>query len=946
MFKTNYSFRQAVGTPEEVVAKLKSLGYKYAPIADIESTFGWSKWTEACQEHGLKPVYGVSLYVTPAIQAKKPVLDLWSFYATDDIADINKLVKLATAQGKSLPRVGFTSLIKYDQLKDFPNLIKVSGYKARADLIDFSNPKTFIGLSPSCSKGFLNRARESCKDNFFPMQDARYVEKEDKGFYEIGCGFNADLHTYPQHILSEDEWCNAIEHRLDADEALSNQELFFSQCTATLKKGTLLRYKTEKTLRQMCVEGAERIGINLNDEVYKERLDTELKVIEEKKFEDYFFIVADLMQWARKNMMVGPGRGSSAGSLVCYLLGITAVDPIKYGLLFFRFLDPSRPDWPDIDSDFADRDKAVAYLIERFGSERVAKLGTIAMFQAKNATNEVSKQLGLPRFEFEPVLAAIPKYAAGDARVDKALDATLKETAIGRRTLEKYPNFALAGRLSGTPANSSQHAAGVILTDGLTTDYVAIHSQTQSAMCNLQEAEKLNLLKLDVLGLDTLRIIEQTLEIAGLPSNYLDTIPLDDQKAFDVLNDGKYTGIFQFEGHALRKLASTMRIESLDDLSILSALSRPGASVGADAWVRRRKGQEQVSYLHPLLEPYLKETLGTLVFQETVMLIAHDLAGMSWDKVAKLRKAIGKSMGEEAMQEYAEPFKSGLIAKGIPQDVADKFWNDILGFGKYSFNKSHTIAYGIVGYWTCYLKAYYPVEYAAAALSNTETLEKQIAFLREMQDEGISYVAVDPDLSTDKWHAAIHNGEKKLIGPLSNVKGLGPKMVKQILSARARNEPLPDRAQKLLSKPITTLDSLTPVQDAVSQIDILQHIKDYPTPLKDITPDGTWQDHYCVGVVTVCEERSENDPKKVSDRIARGAEGVLPGDPKYVEIRLKSDDTSNFYCKIGKKDFDFLAPRVLGKVKKDKTLVAIRGTLCPEVPCFLVKGIKIIGELP
>lgn len=950
---THFSFRAATGSPKEVVSRLKELGYEYAPISDIASTYGFVKWRSACEKHGLKPVYGVSLYVTPAIQQKKPIVDLWTFYAIDSIKPINEIVRKAYEQGRGLPRVGFTPLLRYDQLGDIGNVIKVCGYRARLEHMNPEDENLYVGLSPACAKGFVNAASER-GFKFFAHQEARYVREEDRDFYQIACGFNADLKTYPQHILAnkyienEQDWFMATKHcgddnvRLLAD---MNSDERFAQCTAQLLKGDLLRPTVDKTLEEMCREGIERLQLAWPEE-YEDRFQTELKVIQDKNFEDYFFLMADFMQWAKANMAVGPGRGSSAGSLICYLLGITQVDPIKYGLLFFRFLDPSRPDWPDIDSDLANRDMAIEYLENKYGKSRVAKLGTVGSFQAKNSTNETAKQLDFPRFEFNTLIDSLPDYAAGDVRADKALDVALKETDLGKRMLAKYPAFALAGRLSGTPANAATHASGVLITNDEISNYAAVNSLTNTAMLDMREAETLNLIKFDILGLSTLGIFEKTLSLAGLPRNFLDTVPLDDQAAFDILNDKKFVGLFQYEGQALRYLTSQIVVDSFDDIAIISALARPGAlsSGAADAWAKRKMGKQEVSYPHPLIEPFLNETLGCMAYQETIMLVAHDVAGMDWASVSKLRKAIGKSLGPEAMREYGEPFKNGLLAKGIPQEVADKFWSDILGAGSYMFNKSHSVAYGMMSYWSCYLKAHYPIEFAAASLTATDSQEKQVAFLREMQAEGIGYVPVDPEFSIDQWSISHRDGKKFLVGPLNSVRGLGIKKVQQILSCRARKEPIPDSIMKLLENPKTDFDSLNPINEAISQINWKQHILEAPTPLENLVPNGQWVDAYIIGVVSKCEEKSENEEKKIADRIARGQVGHLDGDPKYLEVRIDSDFTKGFYCKVGKKDIDQMKERVMAS-EIGKSIVAIKGTLCPEAPCFLVKGFKVIGEI-
>lgn len=939
MFKTSYSFRNAVGLPKDVVPVLKELGYTSAPIADISSTFGWFEWREECEKVGIKPIFGVSLFVSDNIHAKKPKTDLWTFYAIDDVKYINKLVRLATSQFR------YTPLLTIAQGLEAEGVIKITGYRTQTEFMS-PNENLFVGISPGMSLGLLKNFPET-EYNYIKFQSNVYPRKEDESWAETAGGSrNFSNQTYPQHILNDAEWEDAIWSLGLSQEQIAkakeNFDLVLDKCNASLKKAELLRPVHDKTLLEMCVEGAKTLDINLDDPVYKERLETELKVISDKKFDDYFFIVADAIKWAKSRQLVGPGRGSSAGSLVCYLLGITQVDPIPYGLLFFRFLDPGRTDWPDIDFDVGDRDGTIEYLVSKYGIEKVAKLGTVGNWQTQNASNEVSKSLGINKFEIQAVIDTLPKYAANDARNETALGKSFKVMDDGKKFIEKYPNFEVVTKMIGTPSNAGVHASGVLLLNEEIDNYVGVDSRTNSAMLNMHQAEQYGMIKLDVLGLKTLTILNTALEIAGLPKNHLSHIPLNDQKVFDVLNDGKFLGIFQFDGDALRRLTKTLFVDTFDDLAILSALSRPGAAVGAESWVNRKKGEEVVTYPHPVLEPYLKETFGTLVYQEQVMRIANEVCDMDWGLVSKLRKAIGKSMGEEGMRVYAEPFINGLMNKGVSEKVARDFWINIIEFGSYSFNKSHTVAYGLVSYWTCYMKAYYPVEFAAATLTLEGDHEKMLELLRELDREGVKYTPIDADYSTDRWRVV--NG--RLIGPLTLIDGIGPKLVQQILSARARNEELTDRAKKLLSDPKTKIDNLYPIKVAIQNLDLkAQNILSTPKTVEEIVPNGQWQDDLVlIGVVRSCTVKSENDEKRIQDRISRGQEGFINGQDKYVDLRVATDD-GEIFCKIGRKEYWELASKVVGVVEDDKTLICISGTCTPEIKMLLVKRLKIVGSL-
>ncbi len=732
---------------------------------------------------------------------------------------------------------------------------------------------------------------------------------------------------------------------MDIMKIMAETEVVFSSCTEKLKKAELPNIQSEKTLEALCREGIERLSLDWTQE-YEDRLQLELEVIKSKRLEPYFHLVGDFMLWARQNMAVGPGRGSAAGSLVVYLLGITNVDPIKYNLLFFRFLDVSRNDAADIDCDVSNQEACFNYLASKYGSEHVAKLGATGTFQAAGATNDVAKQLKLPRFEFDKLLESLPKYAAGDSRSDKALSVALEETPLGQRILERYPNFEIAGRLSGNPSHATTHAAGVLITKEPIANHVAVNGQSKTAMVDLKDAEKLNLLKLDVLALDTLSLFEKTLEFAFKERNFLDTIPLDDQAAFDVLNDGKTTGLFQFEGNTAKQLAAKVTVTEFNDIVTLSGLARPGPlqSGGAESWVRRRMRLEPVTYAHEIFEPYLKDTLGIFCWQEQIMLIAHDLGGLDWGQVAKLRKAIGKSMGAEAMAEYGEPFKAGLLSRGVSQEVADKFWNDILGCGSYLFNLSHAVAYGVMSYYSCYLKAHFPLEFTAAALTLSGSKGKQIQFLREMATEGVGYIPYDANLSTNQWRVVERDGKKTLIGPLQIIKGLGPKSVAQILSARARKEPIPDSLQKKLDNAQTELDSLYPIRDRIKEMPWREHVTTKPTRLDNAIPGDGWNEYTVIGLVSSVEDQDENSQRKQEDRKSRGQKAMLDGNPRSFAIRLDSDEVNGFLTKVSAKKYDDFKDQVL-TLEAGKTIVAINGVYPPGIPCLMVNAISVIGEM-
>lgn len=594
--RTGYSFRNAVGHLPEVIARIQECGWKHAPITDTASTFGWVKWKKLCTKADLTPVFGVELGVSPNRNAKKPSVDRWTFIAQDRLRPISELVALATQQFRYEP------LLSVEQALEAKGVFKIIGHRSQLENIPPGTDDLFFALSPSTARGQYRQAQElgfrmiACSDN-------RFTQEGDMAFYEVLCGRNASTQSYPQHILTDAEWKGATQWARDGHrEALSNRERVFSGSTATFAPATLLHPKRPASLKTLCERGAKKLGCDLKRPEYAARLKKELDLIASKKFEDYFYIISDVCQWARERMIVGPARGSSCGSLVCYLLEITTVDPIPYGLIFERFIDVNRDDLPDIDIDFSDqkRNMVFDYMKEKYGAERVARLGTVAMYQPRSALNEVRAALDVPPWKVNPVLDSIIERSSGDSRALQATEDTLRDTEAGRELLAEFPEMLIATRMEGHPRHFSQHAAGIVLTETPVIDYVTVDSRTGATHCDKKDAEELNLLKIDALGLTQLSIFEDALEMAGLPMHHLETIPLDDPLAFDVLNKRQYSGVFQFNGLALQMVSTQVHVDTIEDIISITALGRPGPlnTGGTDHWIKVKNGAP-ITYPHP-----------------------------------------------------------------------------------------------------------------------------------------------------------------------------------------------------------------------------------------------------------------------------------------------------------------------------------------------------------
>jgi len=949
--RSGFSFRDAAGSLDEVILRLREAGLvggaagNVMPLTDRASTFGWVKWDRAVRAHGYQPAFGVELAVSPDPTEKKPVFDYWAFIATESIGPVNRLVELATTQFRYRP------LLRVDQALEAEGVIRVAGHRTNPRWLgEADRETTSFALSPATSVGQF-RAASNAGFGWLASSDNRYPAKGDRGFYEVLCGRNAETQSYPQHILSENEWRAAVEavaSEAEQDAALGAARKALSGCTAALERAELVHPPRPASLRDMCVEGAQALGVDLDNPTYSQRLEKELALIHEKQFEDYFYLVAELCQWARARMVVGPARGSSCGSLVCYLLRITTVDPIPYGLIFERFIDVNRADLPDIDIDFSDQQRYLVFehAKELYGADRVARLGTVAMFRPRSALQEVGAALRLPRWKCDAVAESLIERSSGDSRALNTLEDTAKAMPAGRKLLEDHPEAAVAFRFEGHPRHYSQHAAGMVVAERPITDFVAIDHRTGATMCDKEDAEALNLLKIDVLGLKQLSVFEDALELAGLPRDTLEKAPLDDPAAFEVLNKEQWAGIFQFNGMALQSIAKQFRIDRFADVVSVTALGRPGplASGSAHEWVHRKNGRHPVSYPHPVFEPYLKDTLGICIYQEQVMEIGRNVGGLSWGDVSKLRKAMSKSLGKEYFDQFGDPWKEGAIEKGVEPEAANKVWDDLCAYGAMGFNKSHAVAYGLISYWCCWLKAHHPFEFAAATLSHEDKIERQIQVLREMVKEGYSYKPFDKRHSKDKWSVGWEGDRKVLVGPLSAVKGLGPKMVSQIMSARARGEPINGRAAKLMDNPVTELDSLWPIRDAFQRVlpdPRERNIFTPPTPVVDVQP-GEDREVLLFCVLSKINPRDENEVVMVARR------GYEINDGRTTSLNLQlTDDTDTVFGKINRYKFEALGKPIVERGRPGKCLYAIKGRVRGDIDFRMVHidAVRFIGEV-
>jgi len=583
----------------------------------------------------------------------------------------------------------------------------------------------------------------------------------------------------------------AVENTLEIDSKidlkLDFNEYHFPQFP--IPEGATVK-NTDEYFELLARNGLENCGLKITKEV-EERFNFELEAIKTMGFSGYLLIVQDFINTAKKkNISVGPGRGSVAGSLVAYALGITNINPLEYNLLFERFLNPARRSMPDIDVDFEDdkRSEVIDYVKEKYGQDSVSQIITFNRLSSKAVLRDVARVLKIPIPTVNNITKYIPSKFGKVYSIDQALDEVpelkwvkdSKETEI--KELIKHARV-----LEGMNRNASKHAAGVVVTPGAVSDYVplatAVSQNEIVTQYNMKDIENVGLLKMDFLGLRTLTIIRDTLKL--VKKNYgldvdIDKIPFDDKKVYQLFTRGQTTGIFQFESPPMREYLKKLQPNCLSDLAAMNALYRPGPMEFIDEFIDRKFQRKKVEYLHPVLEEILKETYGVIVYQEQVIQIANKIGNMSLAEADILRRAMGKK-DLLAMKEQKDKFIKGALVSHINKKVAEEIFKAIDKFANYGFNKSHAVAYSYIAYQTAYLKTYYTAEFLAANLTNeflnTDKVTKFLEDCRKLKIE-----VLPPDVNNPSVNFDVENG--KIRFGLSAIKNVGKGAVEEIIKSR------------------------------------------------------------------------------------------------------------------------------------------------------------------
>ncbi|MGL5328898.1 MAG: DNA polymerase III subunit alpha, partial [Peptostreptococcaceae bacterium] len=808
---TEYSLLDGFSRLKKLINRCKELNMDSIAITDHGCMFGAIDFYKQAKKAGIKPIIGCEVYT-----AARSLVDKDPNYDKSQ----GHLVLLAENM------TGYNNLIKLVS----KSYVEGFYYKPRVDMEELKKHSEGIIALSAClggdiSQALMDRNYEKAKkltleyrdifgrDNFFleiqdhnlPEQkevnaslvklskeleiplvatnDIHYVNKEDSKIHDIlMCIQMGKTVNDPSRMRfgSDEFYLKSREEMEDlfpyAIDALDNTVKIAERCNIEFDFNTIHLpnydvpngYSTDSYLRELCFKGLEERYKNPNQEVI-DRLNYELDVIERMGYVEYFLITWDFINYAKENnIMVGPGRGSAAGSIVAYTLKITDIDPIKYSLLFERFLNPERVSMPDIDIDFCyeRREEVIDYVKRKYGEDHVAQIITFGTMGAKAAIRDVGRVLDIPYNKVDKIAKEIP-FALG-MTIDKALDTNPNLRELYENDPETKEVIDVSKSIEGMLRHASTHAAGVVISKNPVDEYVPLykHQESITTQFTMTTLEELGLLKMDFLGLRTLTVIRDALDLIEI--NYgrkidFSKMDYDDPKVYELLSSGNTLGVFQLESAGMRSFMKQLKPDNFEDIVAGISLYRPGPMDSIPTYIENKNNPEKVTYIHDSLRPIMEVTYGCLVYQEQVMQVVRDLGGYSYGRSDLVRRAMGKKkmdVMEEERQYFIHGKKddngdteiTGCVANGIPEDVANQIFDDMIDFAKYAFNKSHAAAYGVLSYETAYLKAHYPVEFMAALITSVMgNTDKVVEYIRECSALGIEVLKPDINKSFSKF---------------------------------------------------------------------------------------------------------------------------------------------------------------------------------------------------
>ena len=834
---SHYSLLDGLSKIDPLLDRVKELGMDSIAITDHGNLYGAVELYKKAKAKGIKPIIGAEIYIAfEGMRQERPGIDDTRYHLVLLVKNqegYENLVKILTAAHLEgyyyKPRVDEEFLVQHARglialsaclTGKIPRLITAGKLREAKETAqhyqEIFGPGNFylelqrhphIAEQETANKGLLKISQETGIP-LVATADSHYLRPEDAEAQDIlmliNTGARAD--DSERLTLKSDDFSlkspeDMAELFKDVPEAIANTQVIANACSFEFSLGKILLpsfplpadTNPNQYLRELCEAGLKQKGLQ-NSKEATERMEYELGVIGETGFASYFLIVQDFVNWAKSaHIVVGPGRGSVGGSLVAYLLNITGIDPLRYNLLFERFLNPERISMPDIDLDFADhrRDEVIAYVAKKYGSDRVAQIITFGTMASRAVIRDVGRALEYEYGYCDRIAKMIP--------FGHTLQETLKRVPEFKELYETDDRsrrlIDLGKKLEGVARHASTHACGVVISAEPLSNLVPLQHPTQNdqtivTQYEMHSIEDLGLLKFDFLGLKNLSIIEDTLKrIYAIHGKNIDIerIPLNDQKVFQLFRQANTVGIFQVESDGMRRYLKELKPTELEDIIAMIALYRPGPMELIPEYIARKQGKKSIEYLHEKLKPILKDTQGICIYQEQLMRIARDLAGFSLAEADVLRKAVGKKI-ESLLLEQKEKFIQGMINQGIDKRIAQKIWEWVLPFARYGFNRAHSAAYALISYQTAWLKAHYPVEFMSTLLTaERNDIERMSSLIDQTRKMGID--VLPPDLNESFSFFSVVPKKNQIRFGLAAIKNVGEGIAETIIAERKTGGP-------------------------------------------------------------------------------------------------------------------------------------------------------------
>lgn len=854
---SHYSLLDGFGSPEAIIKRAKELGSPAIALTDHGVVHGLVEFYKAGKSEGVKAILGCEFYVANRKHTDKEAnVDVRPYHLTvlarnnEGYENILKLVSIAHLRG-----FYYKPRVDYDLLKEHSKgLIVLSGcmvsHLSRAILAEdeeevkkvvekhidiFGKDSYFLEMQHNPlleQQAFINeKLKKLSKEYDLKMvatNDSHYPKPEDRDVHDVMICIQTGKNVSDQNRMryTGDYSIKSTEQMLeffsDTPAAIENTEKIADMCNVDFTFGVNLipsfdcppNKSAKEYLRELCYIGLKkRFSGHDPSTNYIERLEYELKTVNSMGFDTYFLIVADFVDYAKKRgIVVGPGRGSAAGSIIAWCLGITDLDPLKYGLFFERFLNPERVSMPDIDIDFADtrRDEVLEYVVQKYGRENVAQIITFGTMAPRAAVRDVGRALGYPYAEVDVISKSVPPPVLGkhipldvSTKEDPALSKIYETDSRAKKLLD------LAIRLEGSVRHSGTHACAVIISEKPLTHYTALQYGSGGrgeivTQFSAEPLEKLGLLKMDFLGLRNLTVIENTQKILkerkGIEID-VENLKLDDEKTFELFQKGDTTGVFQFESPGMKRYLRQLKPTRFEDIVAMGALYRPGPMDWIPTYIEGKHDPDSVKYLHDSFKEILEDTYGVAVYQEQILQLARDFAGFSLGEADILRKAVGKKI-PALLEEQKIKFVEGAVKNGYDKKFATEVFVKVVEpFAGYGFNKAHAVCYGLIAYRTAFLKANYPTEFMNSLLcSDAANTERVVLEIKECSQMGIDVLPPSVNESSNNFTVV---GDKSIRFGLLAIKGVGEGPIEEIIKERDKNgefKSIEDFARRLPSK--------------------------------------------------------------------------------------------------------------------------------------------------